>query len=305
MPVVLESDTTTVEDLVDRTLREWLTPADDQPVILTLSSDVTDSATTFSYDEDTLAPDEEDLLAPGVVVEVGFEQCRITAVDYDANSLTVLRGVNGTTAAAHSEDDEVRVAPTFSRLAVYNAVTEQVVALYPSLWHIATEQVTSNATYVEVPAEAVTPLQFLWLEGGRYTDRGAADLMDPFPPSSTGKALQFYGVPAGKTGYFTYRAKFAQPNSASEDVSDLGVDPAWFRIVCAGAAAQVVSSRPVDQATAEYIVEQLERESVPPGAATDIRNGLLTLRNIWLDEASRSLRAQQQWPTVYNLARRG
>lgn len=305
MPVVLESDATTVEDLVDRTLREWLTPADDQPVILTLASAVTSSDTTFTYDEDTLAPDEEDLLAPGVVVEVGFEQCRVTAVDYDANTTTVLRAVNGTTATTHAEDDEVRVAPTYSRLAVYNAVCEQVVALYPSLWHIDTEQVTTSDTYVEVPAVAVTPIQFLWLEGSRYTNRGAADLMDPFPPSSTGKALQFYGIPTGKTGYFTYRSKFAQPSSASEDISDLGVDPAWFRIVCAGAAAQVVSSRPVDQATAEYIVEQLERESVPPGTATDIRNGLLTLRNIWLEDAARSLRAQQQHPVVHNLVRRG
>ena len=40
-----------------------------------------DSATDITYTADALAPDEEDLLAPGVLAEIGTEQVRITAVE--------------------------------------------------------------------------------------------------------------------------------------------------------------------------------------------------------------------------------
>jgi hypothetical protein len=291
----------TVAQVTDRVYREWLHPGDDQPVRMTLSAGVDDVATSWSYDDATLAPDEEDLLAPGVLVEVGTEQARITDVDDTANTLTVIRGVNGTTKAAHTSGDEVTVAPTFGRHAVVEAVKDNVVALYPSLWQVATEQVTTSSTFVEVPATVVTPVSFVWLNGSRYQN-GVADLLPDFPPSSTGKAIQFFGVPSGKTGYFTYRGRFTRPSAEATELSTLGVDATWERIAAVGAAAQVVASRPLDELTAEYITEQMQREALPPGASTDVRNGLLTLRNIWLDEAHRSLQAEMQPPVVHNLA---
>lgn len=290
-----------VGEVADRVYRDWLLPSDDQPVVVTLAAAVDATTKTWTYDDATLAPDEEDLLAPGVLVEAGTEQARITDVDDTSNTLTVIRAVNGTTAAAHTVGTDVTVAPTFSRHAVIEAVKDNVASLYPSLWQVGTETVTTASDPIDVPATVITPVSFVWQNGSRYQN-GTATVLDNFPPSATGKAIQLYGVPPGRTGYFTYRGSFARPDSEATDLTTLGVTAIHERIVAVGAAAQVVGGRTSDALTAEYLTEQLERESLPPGAATDIRNGLLTLRNIWLDEASRALRAEMSTPVVYRLA---
>lgn len=290
----------TVAEVTDRVFADWLYLPDDQPVVITFDGAVTASATTWTYNDATLAPDEEDLIAPGVVVEAGSEQARIIDVSADTDTLTVIRGINGTTAAAHSDAAEIVVAPAFSRHAVEEAVKDNVVALYPTLYRVATEQVDTAASYVEVPASVVNVRNFIWLNRERYLP-GEVVLLSDFAPSSTGKAVQFPArLPAGRTGYLTYEAKFDRPSSASSELFDFGVEAEWERIVAIGAAAQVVASRPSDDLSVEYITEQLEREAAPPGTATDVRNGLLTLRSIWLDEARRSLNAQRQPIVNYN-----
>lgn len=292
----------TVAQVVERTYREWLHAPEDQPVIVTLAGGITDSDTTVTYDDSALAPEEEDLLGPGTIIEFApdGEQCRITAADEDTNSLTVVRAVNGTNAAAHTAGAEITAAPTFSRHAVIEAVKDNVVTLYPSLWQVATYELTTASSYVEVPASVVNVRKFLWLNGTRY-QAGTADLLTDFSPSSTGNAVQFYGIPTGRTGYLTYEGKFGRPDTTDNELADLGVETVWERIVAVGAAAQVVGGRPVDELTAEFITEQLQREALPAGASTDIRNGLLTLRNVYLDEAHRALRAERSTAVVYNV----
>lgn len=294
----------TVGEVADRVYRDYLHSPEDQPVIITLAADVNSTDTAWTYDDATLAPDEEDLLAPGVNIEVGSELCRITDVDHSANTLTVVRGVNGTLKTTHLQDDDIIVAPIFSRHAVVEAVKDNVPTLYPTLWHIDTTTITTASTYVEVPAEVLTPESFVWLDGDKYYSANLPTFLSTFPPSSTNKAIITTGVPTERTAYLTYRAKFARPPTEATELSDYGVDASWERILVAGAAAQVVAGRPLDRLSAEYITEQLEREALPPGSATDIRNGLLTLRSIWLDEAARVLRADQKVPVVYNPTRR-
>lgn len=291
----------TVAQLADRVYRDFLLPSDDQPVVVTLAAAVDNVTRSWAYDDDTLAPDEEDLLAPGVIVECGSEQARITGVDDTTNTLTVTRGVNGTTAAAHAVGADVTAAPTFPRHSIIEAVKDNVATLYPSLWHIATEEVVTGTDPVEVPAAVITAVEFIWQNGSRWQN-GTAHVLPNFPPSATGKAISLYGVPSGRTGYFTYRSRFTRPTAETTELSTLGVDETWERIVAVGAAAQVVGGRPQDALSAEFLTEQLEREALPPGAATDLRNGLLTLRNVWLDEASRALRAEMSTPVVYRLA---
>ena len=296
----------TVGEVADRVYRDYLHRPEDQPVIITLGADVNSTDTAWTYDDATLAPDEEDLLAPGVIIECGSELCRITDVDHSANILTVVRGVNGTLKTTHLQDDDIVVAPIFSRHTVVEAVKDNVPTLYPTLWHLDTETITAASTYVEVPAEVLSLDSFVWLDGDKYYEANLPQFLPNFPPSSTNKAVltSTAGVPADRTCYLTYRAKFSRPPTEATELSDYGVDASWERIVAAGAAAQVVAGAPLDRLSAEYITEQLERESLPPGSATDIRNGLLTLRSIWLDEAARALRADQKVPVIYHPTRR-
>ena len=294
----------TVGQVADRVFANWLYPADDQPLVVTLSEAVTAADTTIPYDDSTVAPDEEDALAPGVLVELvgdgNTELCRVSDVDPNGNTITVVRGVAGTVATDFDAGAEVTVSPLFTRSAVVEAVKDNVAALYPSLWHVATDELTSGPSFVEVPATVITPKKLVWQNGTRFATAAPPQLLTNFPPSSTGVAIQTYGVPVGYSMWFTYESEFARPETEAEELADLGVERRWERIVEVGAAAQVVGARPVDSLSAEYLTEQLEREALPPGASTDVRNGLLTLRSIFIDEAHRQLTANQEVPVVYN-----
>lgn len=291
----------TVGALVDRVIREWLHGGDEQPVLLTLDGALTASATSVSYSDATLAPDEEELLAPGVLVEVGTEQMRITAVDETANSLTVVRGVNGTTAASHTDGDTITVAPTYSRGAVFEAVCDAVVGLYPDLWDVTSTSITSASGYVDIPAEVTFIDKAFYISGGNRPVDASIRFEPEFPPSATGKAIIFNGTPAGKTVHLIYSARFARPTSESDDLADFGVKPEWERIIAVAAAAQVVAGTDLDPVTAEYITEQLEREGYPVGSSQRIRDGLLRYYRFLVDEAHRNLRADRPVPVVMHL----
>lgn len=288
----------TVIEVADRCYRDWLHAPEDQPVILALSAAATAAATSFSYDDSVLAPDEVDLLAPGVLVELDTELARVTAVDFDAGTLSVRRGVNGTSATSHAADAELRVAPTFARSSIVEAVKDSVVDLYPQLWQSASATLTAASGIVEVPAEVVGVDGFVIASGSSAGRPRAVEFLPHFPGSSTGKGVRIYGVSAGTEGYLTYRARFQRPSFGSDRLETYGVRPEWERIVGIAAAAQVVAGRDLDALTAEYITEQLQREALPNDAPQRIRNGLLTLRGIWLEQEHRSLRGDEPVPVL-------
>lgn len=290
----------TVGQVVDRVYRDWLAPADDAPFMVPLAADVTATATTFSYTASGLTPEEEMGIAPGLLVDVGQEQVRIVTADHDANSFTVTRGVNGTTATTHTAGAELRIAPAYARRQVFDAVADNVVSLYPQLWHISTTTVTSASTYVEVPADVVSIVEARYLTGSRYLPV-TIDFLPSFSPSATGKAIQFYGTPTGKTVYVTYRGRFDRPTAEATELSTLGVEPEWERIVAVGAAAQLIAGRELEPATLEFVTEALQTEGYPTGSSSRLRDSLLRYYGYLIDQASRNLQADMQIPVVRNV----
>lgn len=288
---------TTVGELVDRVYRDYLEPSDDQAVIAHIDGVHLVSDTTVTYADSTLAPDEEDLLAPGVLVEVGLEQMRVTDVDPAAGTAIVVRGVNGTEAAAIEDGAEIRVAPLYSRRTVFDAVADNIVGLYPDLTTTARATVTAASSPVEVSADIVSLGSARRMSGAAVIPVGV-ELLRDWAPSSTGSAVAFSGVPSGVSVYLTYESRFPRPESEADVVGDLGVDAAWERIVVVGAAAQVVAGRDLDPLSQEYVVEALEREGLPVGSGQRVRNGLLQLHQSYLQQARKNLRADRVTPTV-------
>lgn len=280
----------TVGQLVDRCFRELLTPADDAPTRTTLAAAVDADDLTWTYDGTALAADEEELFAPGVVVEVGLEQALVVAADHASDTLTVRRGVNGTTAAVHSLGDELTPAPAFGRRAVFDAVCDNVVVLWPALYHVATETLVVTTGYTEVPATVVTPIHAATVVGGRHRGVGWV-FIDNFPPSATTKAITVSGASVGSTVYFTYRGKFARPTSEADNLQTLGVAVEWERIVMVGAAVHMLAGRELDSANVEFITEQMRSEGYPVGSAQRQRDGLIRYHQFLLDQARRTLLA--------------
>jgi len=292
----------TVGELVDRLYRDYLHPSDDQPVILPLGAAIDDTETAITFDADMLAPDEEGVIGPGIILELGTEQVRVVIADPTAGTATVTRGVNGTTPASHAVTGVIRVAPTFTRKTVFDAICDNVVSLYPDLWRTETTTIMSAREPVDVPAEIVTVADVTRLTASGRPQPVTVELMRNFPPSATGMAVMFNGTPSGVTVYLTYEARFPRPTSEDDDLAaDFGVDGSWDRIVLAGAAAQVLAGRPFEAVTADFITEQLEQEGYPVGSSQNIRNGLLQLHSMMLRQARRDLRASRVPPVVMML----
>lgn len=298
--VAAGSSRATIDELVERVYRDYLLPSDDQPVIVTVNGAVTDTGTSITYDADALAPDEEDLLAPGVIAEVGTEQVRITAVDVTTDTLTVIRGVNGTEVAAIADGAELRLAPAFPRRSVFDAVCDNVVDLYPDLYVVGTQTVTSATGAVDVSADIVSIRRATRLTGSHPVP-AHVELLQDYPPSSTGNAVVFYGVPPSTTVYIVYEGRIPRPTAGTDVAGDLGVEETWERIIVVGAAAQILAGRELDTASTEYLTEQLAAEGFPTGSATRIRDGLLRYHGFLLDRARRHQRADRSVPVVMSL----
>ena len=133
-----------IGELVDRIYREYLEPMDDlQPyTLLTSSGGINASVTTISFDGSLLTQEEEDVMEAGSIIEIDRELLLCKELDTVNDKVTVVRGVRGTTATAHSEGAVIKIAPPFPRQVVFDAVCDQIKNLFPSLFAVETKTVT-------------------------------------------------------------------------------------------------------------------------------------------------------------------
>lgn len=289
--------------VVDRVFRDWLHGPDEQPVVTTLTAAMSDAGTTLALDLSPLTPDELSMVSMGTLIEVEYEQCFITAVS--GSTLTVARGRNATEAVEHSEGSLVTLMPMWGRQTVLDAVLDEVPRLFPDLHAIYTTTVTSSSVgYAELPAAAQTITRaYRALPSGTYVGVGGLELLSNFPPSSTGKAVQFHGTPSGQTIHLAYKGAFTRPVSPTSLLDDYGVAESWVPILCVGAAASIIASEDIDKATVEFVTRQLEAQQFSTGSGSRLRDGLLRYRQYLIEQARRTVRAEDPHTSiVYNQA---
>ena len=283
-----------VSTLVDRIYRDFLNKPDDLSAFSRLDGAMSDTTgTTLTYESGLFSSEEENLLGNGALVEVDQELMLVTAANTSTRTLTVSRGYAGTTAATHADNTNVFINPTFPRKSVFDAVADNIVRLYPSLYNVTTTNVTSNSTYAEVPASTVEVLTSYVqnASGEQYTSAGI-ELLRDFPPSTTNTAVQFYNTSNGKTVHLVVKRKFVRPTSETVDLdTDCLISDEYEQIVMVGAVADIVGATDVDASTQEFITEKLAAESYPVGSGERLRNALLRLRSLLIDEARGNLRS--------------
>ena len=326
---------TTIGGIVDRVFREYLEPADDLNSYTAVSTTFNASATSISFNADLLTQEEEDVMDAGTILECEHELMYCTDVDTVNNTVTVVRGTRGTTAVEHVAGKLIKIAPAFTRKAVFDAVSDQIANLYPSLYAVETVESTSGTGYTllgtyDAPGTnnyLVSPIKALsqytdWSAGSDQTGltfKGVAvemiDLPNPFTYTdststertityTTGPdvvhALQFSGIAAGHTVYVTFKKKFVQPTAETDTLATIGIQDEWEPIIMAGAAAQMLSGRDIPSATADLITDQLAVATYPVGASSNIRNGLLSYQQTLLDQAKKDLKARYPEPVSLN-----
>jgi hypothetical protein len=122
------------------------------------------------------------------------------------------RGFQGTTAAAHTTNTKVTIAPTFPKQSVKNAINEAIEGLYPTLYAIGTYSFTYNTTVntYQLPAEVQSIQNISWSTIGPTKEwlpvrNWRLDPMANTAAFSTGTTLTIYdNIDAGRTIYITY-----------------------------------------------------------------------------------------------------
>lgn len=211
---------TTFTQMVDDVLSELRGYVRDQQQSTHITADVSASDTDWTVHDATAVSVGR--------AEIGDEIVWISAVDRTTNSVTIApygRGMDGTTAAAHSTNDRLVGNPSFPRVNVKRALNDTIKSVADSLFAVATTEFTFVAGVVgyELPATAegvlaVTweppdPTQ-LWPDVRRWRFNRSADTTD----FSTGRSLDVYDpIVPGSTVRVVYR-KDATVLSADADV---------------------------------------------------------------------------------------
>lgn len=292
---------TTIGDLVNRVYLEWLTVPDDQVSQSHLPTALNDTDTTFVLD-DVLTPEEEVLLGVGTVLEIDQELLRTTAYVEATRTVTAFRGVLGTTAAAHAQYAPVIVAPSYARKAVFDAVGDSILELYPDLWGVATTDVHAAKLVDFTDTQAVSILNARCDRGDRWIET-SVEFVPSWPDSGGGNALLFPDPSVwGHTVFVTYRYQFSRPTSEATTMASLGLDTSWERLITVSTAASLLAGQEFDQTAAEFLTEALERTGVPFGNITDVTTQLVRYRLLLLQQAKRALTARYNTPVHVKLA---
>ena len=321
-----------IGNLVDRTYREYLEPMDDLVSYTTLSTGINNSVTTLTFNGDLLSLEEEDAMDAGTVIEINQELMLCTDLNAVTNTVTVTRGARGTTAAAHTAGDLIKISPPFPRKNVFDAVCDQIKNLYPTLFAVETKQVSAKVGYIPLSGTndnyLIAPIKAI----SQYTDFSAGtddtgivysgvtvelvDLPNPFTYTDSDgvsqtitysnngpnkvNAVQVYNVNAGHTVYITFKKKFVEPTAEDNTLAEIGLESEYEPIIMAGVAAQIMAGRDIPTATTDYISDQLATQSFPVESASRIRNSLLAYQRALIQQARKDLRARYPEPVTIN-----
>ena len=327
----------TIGNLVDRIFREYLEPMDSVESYSYLTGDVTTtSQNTINYEEGMFTTEEEDALGAGAIIEVNRELMFSKSLNTVTNEITVQRGVRGTTADTHDANDIIKISPAFTRQAVYDAVTDQIKNLYPTLFAVETIALTASTGYkllgtygtnVDTNNYLIAPLKAIsqytdWNSGSDQTGlkyTGVAiemiDLPNPFTWTDDTQtertktytigpnvvhAVQFVGIAAGHTVYVTFKKKFVEPTSEETQLSAIGLETEYEPIIMAGVAAQMLVGKDIKNVDARYITEQMAAQNYPVGSSNSISSSLLRYQQLLIQQARSNLRSKYPEPVQLN-----
>jgi len=316
-----------ISGLIDRVYREYLEPMDDVTSYTTLFTGVTDSETTITFAGELLTQEEKDAMDAGTIIECDTELMRCVSLDTVNNSVVVVRGVRGTDKAAHLAGAVIKIAPPFPRQVVFDAVKDQINNLFPTLFAVDTQSITTGTGYTLI-GDYSSPGTHNYIVSilsaiSQYTDfsvgsdttginfapvtSSLVELPNPFTYTdsdgvsrtitySTGPsvvhAIQFAGISSGHTAHVTFKKKFIEPTAESDTLATIGLETEYEPIVMAGVAAQLMAGRDIPAATTDYISDQMSLSSYPVGSSNSIRNSLLQYQQLLINQARKYLRAK-------------
>jgi hypothetical protein len=279
----------TVGAIVDRLYRTYLYPPNARPAQCFLNGAITDVAGTLVV-QNFVLPEDAELMAAGVVLEIGSELIQVVTYDDATSTATVNRGVMGTTNVAHNDDDPVLLAPPYPRLSVFQSVADNIITLYPRLYTVTTGSVTEVAAGLSaIDDPLAVEVVEAWPDGFHNDIDIDARIVD-YHPATGGRTL-ITNVSAGQV-WVRYRRRFGDAQSETDTLASLGMEERWVNIVMAGAAADVFAGQDLSASHTEWVGAALQAENIPVGTRSQLSRTLVAYKEHLLLAAQKEMRAE-------------
>ncbi len=286
---------TTIANVIDRIYRDYLTAPGEQHsrfLVAGAGIDNNPATTTLPVDTALLSPEEQDIIGPGTLIEVGSEIMLVEQVTGDPpTSLEVRRQMLGTDIAAHAAGDEAFIASDdyTPRKTVFDAVADAIDNLWPDLYTIQVEELSTSANPLELPEGAKEVIDIRASYGGKWVRAGSWDEIHDFPLVASGVAVQVKGLIDSVPIHIYYKKAASRPAAETDTLADLGVSESWVKVIAVMAAAQAISNKDLDEATIEFITHALDVEGFGIGQGANIRNSLVQYGNFLMAPLKRAL----------------
>ena len=245
------------------------------------------------------------------IVEIDEELLWVDSYDRVGGTATISpygRGYLGTTAATHTADTKVTIAPTFPTFAIKRAINDTISAIGSSIFAASTTTITSNAAVAafRLPTTGTT-LNIRNILSIAYQSIGASKEWIPIrtwrfdgnansTAFTSGQTISIYDVvPSGRTIQIVY-AKDPTPFTTNADVftTQTGLPESCKDLVILGATYRLLSN--LDPARASMISPQADETDAkrPYGSSQSITKQIYALFNQRLTEEVRS--QQDRYP---------
>lgn len=259
---------TTTQELIDDVRRDYLTQGRVEPRNkLATAVDASETTFTMAYALGNIAS--------GSLLSIGLEDCYVWSTDDGSKTVTVDRGVDGTTAASHTTTERVRVTPRWTDAQILRSVNNELANLYAQgLYQIATTEFTFTSANVgyELPA-ATLGVWRVWTKDYAFKNWVRLDGWEVDHAANTttfpsGVALFLRnGAYEGRTVRVQYRAAFTALTTLAQDVVAVtGLPSTAVDVLRMGIAVSALVGREVGQRLLESQGSTRRAEEVPPGA---------------------------------------
>lgn len=265
---------TTLQEVIDRT-RHRLMTSQREP-LNTLSGAHNSSTTAITFTNEVK-------FHTGVTLSVGLEDMYVVTVASAGGSCTVIRGMNSSTAASHSDGDLVRINPTWTNWDILRAVNDELHALSAptnGLFRMQSKEVTFVPSVAGYDLTSLT--DYLDIQEVRYDTPGPEKDWPVIPrwgwevdrnanttdfSSGTALILHAGGYP-GQAVKVSYKATFDELSALTDDVtSTSGLHVQAHDILSLGAAIRLLGGYEAQRGYTTTQPDTRYAADVPPRTA--------------------------------------
>lgn len=282
---------TSIDNLRQQLEDQYLEPVIEETPSVPLAVDINSTTNTVKITDGVLSPDDESAIAPGRVLELNYELCRILSYDASTKEVTVRRGVRGTVAAAHTAaTTEVRFPTRWPWHTQAVAIRESIGSLWQPLF-VETQLITQATSAAMVPL----PLTTVRIVSVKYKRRAgdwpnvSYEFFPTHPIDENSAHVEIGDLPRPGLVSIVYGKRLVAPTDNSTDL-DTYPDK-WNRIILADAASGLLAGVDIDAVTQEYLTEQLRLERFPVKSGASISQNLIRFREYLVSEAKKDQEA--------------